>query len=83
MSSAQVKFNAAFIDARMREHRAWQEREMQSACLDIVEGVELAQQGAAERVARDIRRSPLFRSGRHHQRPISPALLRAKAAAGV
>jgi hypothetical protein len=69
-----VTFNLAFIERRLREHRQWQEREMHSACLEVFEEVELAQELAADRVRRDIRRSPLFRV--RHRRAIHPALLR-------
>jgi hypothetical protein len=73
-----ITFDAAFIERRLREHQAWQTREMQSACLEVVEEVELAIQSAADRVRSDIRRSPLFRI--RHRHPISPALLRGKKA---
>lgn len=73
-SQQPVRFDAAFIERRLREHHAWQEREMRMACLDVVEEVELAIQHAADRVRSDIRRSPLFRG--RHRHPIAPALLK-------
>ena len=72
-----VRFDSAFIERRMQEHRLWQEKEIQAACLEVVEEVDLAQLRAKETVERDIHRSPLFRSVRHRH-AISPVLLGAK-----
>jgi ribosomal protein S3 len=77
-SNPPVTFNLAFIERRLREHRQWQEREMHAACLEVFEEVELAQELAADHIARDIRRSPLFRI--RYRRAIHPALLRANKA---
>lgn len=67
------KFDGDFIERRMREHRAWQEKVTLEACLEVVEEIEEAQRIAADRAEHDIRRSPLFRSNRHRH-AISPLL---------
>jgi hypothetical protein len=81
-SNPSVTFNSAFVERRMREHQIWQEAELQAACLEVVEEVELAHQRATERVSRDIRRSPLFQSIRRRHR-ISPKLLRSSRGVGA